>query len=334
MQNRRNSYIDLVKYLLITFVVLGHFIQFFQYKSNLSLFWSSNIFKFIYTFHMPLFMAISGYFAYFSISRQTPLKYIISRIKYLLIPLLIWACLSSLIIFSTAKPSETTPLLSLFQNSFLHSFWFVWAIIFFSILLCLLKKIKADKAPILLISTLLILYIPSDYFRIDVGKEFFIYFAIGYLLANKGITAYHQFCKKYLILFIAIATICFIYWNPLLSFEGFLGLKGWIAYLFRILLAISSTVCVMEITYWIYSKIQKMKITNYFAKIGQETLGIYLIQDVFINTAWHRIIPYVNFPNVSLTYIIPSVLLVTICYYFITIVSKNKTAGLLLFGKK
>lgn len=332
MQNQRNLYVDLVKCLLIILVVLGHFIQYFQYKSNFSLFWSSNLFKFIYTFHMPLFMAISGYFAYFSISKQPALKYIVSRLKYLLVPLLLWAFLSSLI--SAASPSENTPFLSLFLNAFLHSFWFVWAIIFFSILLCLLKRLKADKVSILIIATLLILYIPSNYFRIDVGKEFFIYFAIGYVLANKKIDSLHQFCKKYLLIFLVITIICFIYWNPHLTYTNLFDLKRWAIYLFRVLLSIVSSITVLEFIYWVYSKTKNLSFLPYFAKIGKETLGIYLIQDVFITASWIWIIPHVNFPNISLIYVIPSILFVILCYYLIITLSRNKIAGLLLFGKK
>ncbi len=331
MQNQRNLYVDLIKCLLIILVVLGHFIQYFQYKSDFSLFWSSKLFKFIYTFHMPLFMAISGYFAYFSIKRHPAPVYIISRLKYLLVPLLSW-CLILSIVNITNQPANTSFLYH-FLNTSLHSFWFVWSILFFSSIFCLLKKFKIDKTPTLIIVTLFILTIVPNDLRI-IGKEFFIYFVIGYVLADKKIETLHRFCKKYLLIFLIITIICFIYWNPYLSYTDFFDLKGWGTYLFRVLLGIVSSVTVMEIMYWVYTKTMHSNTISYFSGIGQETLGIYLIQGVFIDASWIWIIPYVNIPNISLIYVIPSILFVILCYYFIIVISKNKISGFLLLGKK
>jgi fucose 4-O-acetylase-like acetyltransferase len=330
MHNQRSIFIDLVKSLLIILVVLGHFIQFFQYKSEFSLFWSSKLFKFIYTFHMPLFMAISGYFAYYSIAKYPTVDYIKSRLKYLLIPLLSWCLILSLI----EVPHTTGSFVFHFLNTTVYSYWFVWAVIIYSILFCFLKKFKIDKIPVLIPLAVLILCIPSDYFRIDIGKDFFIYFAAGYVLANKKIETLHQFCRKYLLVFLAVFIICFLYWNPYRSFTNLYDLNGWSWYLFRVLLAIVASITIMEIMYWVYTKTIESKSVSYISKIGQETLGIYLMQNVFIVASWIWIIPYVSLPNISLTYLLPSVLLVIICYYLIKIISRNKIAGLLLFGKK
>lgn len=53
----RNIYIDVLKGLAVLAVLLGHAIQrglVINYTENI-------IFKIIYTFHMPLFMFLSGY---------------------------------------------------------------------------------------------------------------------------------------------------------------------------------------------------------------------------------------------------------------------------------
>jgi hypothetical protein len=196
-----------------------------------------------------------------------------------------------------------------------------------------LKKFKIDKTPTLIIVTLFILTIVPNDLRI-IGKEFFIYFVIGYVLADKKIETLHRFCKKYLLIFLIITIICFIYWNPYLSYIDFFDLKGWGTYLFRVLLGIVSSVTVMEIMYWVYTKTMHSNTISYFSGIGQETLGIYLIQGVFIDASWIWIIPYVNIPNISLIYVIPSILFVILCYYFIIVISKNKISGFLLLGKK
>lgn len=57
---KRIREIDALKGLAITLVVLGHVIAF----SNLETYSSSYLFNIIYTFHMPLFMALSGFLVY------------------------------------------------------------------------------------------------------------------------------------------------------------------------------------------------------------------------------------------------------------------------------
>ena len=54
----RDDYADFLKYLLIWLVVLGHFINFYQYTRGFG-----GVYIWIYTFHMPLFVFISGYFS-------------------------------------------------------------------------------------------------------------------------------------------------------------------------------------------------------------------------------------------------------------------------------
>ena len=61
--NKRNESLDILKGILVLLVVWGHAIQFgfgFEYVEKYYCF-DDNIYKLIYSFHMPLFMAISGY---------------------------------------------------------------------------------------------------------------------------------------------------------------------------------------------------------------------------------------------------------------------------------
>ena len=56
---KRNYHLDNVKFILITLVSIGHFIS--QQLTNQT--FLNNLFFFIYMFHMPLFIFISGYFS-------------------------------------------------------------------------------------------------------------------------------------------------------------------------------------------------------------------------------------------------------------------------------
>lgn len=57
---KRNSYFDTTKFILIFLVVFGHFLE---SKMGHSLI-CNELHAFIYLFHMPLFIFISGYFSH------------------------------------------------------------------------------------------------------------------------------------------------------------------------------------------------------------------------------------------------------------------------------
>ena len=82
--NERCGYIDVVKALTIYLVVLGHVIQFWQYKDS---WWNERLFLIIYSFHMPLFMFISGLVAY-QRDNMSYGKFFANKFNRLIIPFL------------------------------------------------------------------------------------------------------------------------------------------------------------------------------------------------------------------------------------------------------
>lgn len=79
----RLLYLDSMKGILIFLVILGHAIQFTsqEYEDNF-------MFKFIYSFHMPLFLMISGYLTY---RKKHDNRMIAKRARQCLVPFIIWA---------------------------------------------------------------------------------------------------------------------------------------------------------------------------------------------------------------------------------------------------
>lgn len=61
VQKERIFYWDVIKAFAIFLVVYGHCLQYLQVDTEKC--WSSCTSGFIYSFHMPLFMMVSGYFA-------------------------------------------------------------------------------------------------------------------------------------------------------------------------------------------------------------------------------------------------------------------------------
>lgn len=86
--NARVAYIDRLKGIAIFLVVLGHVIGYNDCRDSF-------LWQFIYSFHMPLFMFISGYVAQMAfkmerIDGKSSLDYLRKKFRTLLLPMLMW----------------------------------------------------------------------------------------------------------------------------------------------------------------------------------------------------------------------------------------------------
>lgn len=336
MLKQRNRYIDFTKYLLILSVILGHFIQFSKYGViEATGYWNDYIFRMIYSFHMPLLLAISGYFSFHSIRKQPIQTFLWNRAKYLLIPLLIWCFIKAMVHFALLlEPVTPSIILGYFIDNILHSLWFIWTIILSSFFICLLKKIRLDNIFYLIISSLILKVLPINILCFSSFKDYFIYFIIGYWFATQDLDKYFDFCKRYVFVFIALTIIGIIYWQPVKHYESPLLIEYWTIYFYRIGLSIVSSISFMIIIYHLYVRIKEKKLTISLSNIGQETLGIYLIQDLFFATYGIRFSAKA-FPDIqTFLLLLISIIFVLGCYITIKVLEKNRLSSFLLLGKK
>ena len=99
----RSIYLDIVKGFAIILVVYGHCLPYYsdEYMRG-DFFYSDELYKIIYSFHMPLFMLVSGYLFYGSIVRHSWTNNLKFRFSKLLLPVVFWntlyLCISNTII--------------------------------------------------------------------------------------------------------------------------------------------------------------------------------------------------------------------------------------------
>ena len=93
MRNRDNSF-DFIKCILIMLVVLGHALQ-WQYGEDC---WNTWLFHFIYSFHMPLFLFVSGIFLK-SCLKISFSEMLVQRFRRLLVPAIIFTAILLIIRF-------------------------------------------------------------------------------------------------------------------------------------------------------------------------------------------------------------------------------------------
>lgn len=167
---KREKLPDILRGFAIIMVVLGHCIQEGSgeiFKAQ-TLFFSDKIYQFIYSFHMPLFMMVSGYLSYTSITRAVSKKEILSLLKRrssaLLIPVFMWTALDYIRILVTnhinGLPQPEAVIFVYFYNA-LNNLWFLWAVFWCFLIVCFVHFIFKDSIVVYLIGFIGLFFIPD-----------------------------------------------------------------------------------------------------------------------------------------------------------------------------
>ncbi len=124
----RLYYIDNLKGLLIFLVIMGHCIQCTDpdFDHNMA-------FRYIYSFHMPLFMAVSGFVSYKPVITGDTVR---KRFKQLIIPFLSWAMVGCYIHHDW----------HCFFDKIMHpdsGLWFLWALFFIVLLMKICDSVRS-----------------------------------------------------------------------------------------------------------------------------------------------------------------------------------------------
>jgi fucose 4-O-acetylase-like acetyltransferase len=171
----RNHQIDNLKGFAIIIVVLGHAIQasFANFDSNL-------VFNYIYSFHMPLFMFLSGYVLY---GKDINL---LKRIKTLVIPFVSWGVLQFFINLLYGRSEQFLPYVAKLIYIPDRGLWFLWALFLNTCYLKLIlyfanHEVKYADLIVLMAGYLLLERIPTGAFGIGLVKWYFLFFSLGYL---------------------------------------------------------------------------------------------------------------------------------------------------------
>ena len=145
--------IDYTKFMAVVMVVLGHCLAFGNgkdyYVSNMQ---TDNILhNYIYSFHMPLFMLISGYLFAFSCKKKTTKELLVSKFKQLIVPLFCWSFVSlviQMVKIAIGISSQKITLIWIFQtiySGFWGGPWFLWALWWCSFIVIVGKKLFKDN---------------------------------------------------------------------------------------------------------------------------------------------------------------------------------------------
>ncbi len=349
MNNKRNDDIDFLKAVAIALVVIGHTIQYVVAGD----FDDSIVFRYIYSFHMPLFMFISGWLS-FSLFRENDFRWLKQRFYHLVIPFAVWTLLSYLI----GRMWTTTPLLTWIWEILKrpdNGLWFLWVLFlnsgFLHIAVTLSRMIakrRDDPDGFIAFIRKTIVMGAVAFVVLALGMFVTGYFGLGlcswhivFFFAGHWVSEYtKRFCKKrisatamgVLKTFLILAFLGFAYFWKRTSMPVFLealnGLHTHTLYRWAIqILYLIYKYCVAFLgigAIWSISTMVAPKVKGGFAFISKYTMEIYVLQMFFLK----------NFTNILSVNIALSILLgITVPIIVGKIVEKSNLLGLLLFGK-
>ena len=160
MIQKRNQLLDAAKGVAIVLVVLGHTIQQYAGLDNRTAL-DLGFERFIVSFHMPLFMLVSGYLFYFSLQRHSELDIVKKRIKMFAFPILTVAVIKHL--RGNISHFELTSFVTDFPSSLFNSLWFFWAMIIIILFMCIVHKYFKNHWVGYLIAIVITLSLPNVY---------------------------------------------------------------------------------------------------------------------------------------------------------------------------
>ena len=313
MEIKRNTFLDCLKFYLILLVILGHLLGSYKEASHLNMV----VWNFIYLFHMPLFVFVSGYFTKSITFKKfkTSIFKIIETFLFLhvlsLLPLIIKGTLT--------LESIITPwwiLWYLFALIIWKSFYFFLILklnnrifLFISILVALMSGFFS------------ILGYPLSLSRIFV---FFPFFLLGALSNEIYLNKIRSIPKIYGVLVLSMTFICLLFVQKDLaviawgSYSYYAFPNIYIGLLMRFLFFIGA----VSISIAFINIVPNNKM---FSKTGQDTL-LYYAYHGYLIILFREVINYIGLnPNFILIFML-SIVLILILYVF----SKTKISRYLL----
>ena len=280
----KRAFINFLRGLAVFFMLWGHSIQYacagqFDYYENV-------IFKLIYSFHMPLFMLLSGYLFLFSENKRGMIELIEYKSKALLYPILMCSIVSILLtsgISAIIKGKNET----IIGGIQLTNLWFLWSVLACSIALAF--AMKCSKMKIVNVFFMIIgIFFVALFPNWTMNVYMYPFFIIGYLYARNewrlakariigGLTATVGF----------IIMIFFYSKEHYIYITGIFGGKTMVESLkidlFRWAIGLLGSVAVIWICSLIYDAIKNGKIVSMIEKLGRNSLAIYALSMPLLN---------------------------------------------------
>lgn len=334
----RDVYYDVIKGIAIFLVVFGHCIQFGSGMTYLeeSRHFEDNVFKAIYSFHMALFMLISGYFFGNTAQKYSTRQIIITRFTQLLLPLIVWTTITTLIFgdLSFKKLGVIGVAFELIRN-LTTELWYIWAVFWCSLITFVIRRWGKDKKYLHILVVIVLLFTAKGN-NAQYYLYLYPYFVAGYLWwQRKKDIAINRYTLAVVTLVAYVVLLRFYSKDSFIYTTGtFLNARNLPTQLFidvyRWIIGGLGSVLVLLIVRILIDWKPTIEIWNFLAQIGKKSLGIYIISGNINVLILMKLAS--DFCPSYFTNLVEAVIIVAICYYLTKLLEQNKWIKQLFLG--
>ena len=323
----RIAYLDAVKLVTMYLVILGHVTQMMVQGWTVG----EHLWKTIYSFHMPLFMMVSGFFVSQKMLKLPFVDMLKTKAMQLLLPAVtctVVCCIYLYLVRDTVN----------YRDEIIGNSWFLKTLFVYYVFIWLLKRTKLNDWKLCALSCIFLFLIPKGS-SLQVNL-LWPYFWAGYFLKKHQvldkIVGKWQVVLGFFLVYITAYTLQWHWDIPNIITINFDNLcLQWHLILFRYIVAFCGCMFVVSLIAWIYTRIQESHWLRTASNFGKYTLGIYVLQTVLVcnifpdTLAWYVesrwLLDLIVAPTLALLFLL-------LCLLLIHLMSKNKTLDLLFFG--
>lgn len=342
----RLQFIDLAKGVAILCVLIGHFMQYTTDSEDMTT--RTWLWEFIYSFHMPLFMLLSGYFIHFDID----LERIKKRFMCLILPGFLWSSIIAMALYVLVNyahfrnPIEDQAfILRIFKQ-----FWFLSCLFFCYIAGVTAVNVMKNKVLAFVVSLLLLMmFCVEEHLHI---AFLYPYMWMGFYIRKNNVI------EKMLWTHILSLTVAFIlllmFWsskytvyampiNLLTMTETGLvfEVENLMITIYRFTLGLCGSILIVSLCYKAslrYSVWERLKsgggilykIMKWLISIGQFTISIYILQKFTLEYAFKFCHVHMPLIIAYLLFLPASILECMCCFYAAKLMIKHKFTRILV----
>lgn len=324
---KRLEYVDVMRGIAISLVVVGHILQFNGLATD------NSVFEFIYSFHMPLFFAISGYITQkvtYIDSIERLIIYCKKKMLSIAVPFFVW----TIFVNNYILREEWIALKwqSMIQSLMHPGLWFLKTLFMILIAYGLgnyvyNKLCKRNRLYAFLLSSLSIAFVILLIVYCGVEKKNLILFSF-FFMGGAVISLFpsmEKLCLSDMVSF--FACLCFAILATHWKFDG-----GLLDDFYKIII---SAFCFVALLNFCKKFIMFDRFSKIFQLFGRESLSIYVMQFYlckFSNLKLQGI--DINPLILFLVTFVVAIGICFICSYVSLALKKNSYLGLLFFGKR
>jgi fucose 4-O-acetylase-like acetyltransferase len=355
--NGRIQFMDALKLFAIFLVLWGHAVQYLLS----SVYYSEPMYRIIYSFHMPLFMMISGFFAVKSMKRDF-IHLFITKFRQLILPVISWGALLWIlkwILIQFVGGEMASDFYPQVRSYCIYSLWFLKSVFVCYMLayVCYRSgRCKIIAFAVTCVAMMILRFVPQfceqytlitilRYLQLDVMFPSFI---IGMLL-HRYIQLLNANAKNVFIISLCVFVVMLLFWSsdffvaspkikPMLISGDYTDLILYIGkQLYRIVIGAFGSITFVSLACMVFSKPRTGRIVSIMCDWGKYTLAIYVLQSIILEG---YIACWLNFDGMSFLLfnfiVAPTISLVVLvlCVCIAKLLMKNRLIALFLFGKR